>query len=84
MFKAELPVREAQIIQKSLDRIHVRYVPAVNFHKEAERSIAGRLRDRLGDVEVTFEQVSQVPRTSNGKFRAVLCELSPQELAGIK
>jgi len=80
VFKAQLPVREVQIIQESLREIRVRYVPAPDFDAEAERSIAQRLRERMGDsIVIAFEAVEQIPRTANGKFRAVICNLSPEE-----
>jgi len=75
VFKAQLPVREAQIIQETLTRVRVRFVPRPEFTTAAERSIAARLRARLGDIHVVFEPVEQIPRTSRGKFRAVVCEL---------
>ncbi len=76
VFKAHLPVREAQIIQEALDRIRVRYVPAPNFSADAGRSIIERLQARMGPVEVILEPVKEVPRTANGKFRAVISHIS--------
>lgn len=81
VFKSLLPVREAQIIQESLERVRVRYVPASDYTPEAGRSIIEGLRARMGPVEVVLESVDVVPRTANGKFRAVVCDLSPQDVA---
>lgn len=78
-FKSELPIREAQVIQETLNRVRVRYVPAAEFNQAAARSITERLQSRLGPLEVVLERVDEVPRTSNGKFRAVVCNL-PAEL----
>ncbi|MBI2374222.1 MAG: phenylacetate--CoA ligase family protein [Deltaproteobacteria bacterium] len=75
VFKADLPIREAQIVQEALDRIVVRLVPTRGFGSEHEASIADRLRERLGDVAVVFEHLDEVPRTSSGKFRAVVSKL---------
>ena len=74
-----LPVREAQIIQKALDQVWVRYVPASNFTPEAGRSIIKRLRERMGAVEVILEQMDKIPREDNGKFRPMVCNLSQAE-----
>jgi hypothetical protein len=30
-------------------------------------------------VEVILEPVAELPRTRNGKFRAVICDLPPEE-----
>lgn len=83
VFKARLPVREAQIIQEALDRILVRYVPAPEFTPEAGQSIIERLQARMGSVEVILEQMEEIPRGPNGKFRAVICKLSPEQKAEI-
>ncbi len=79
VFKKQLPICEAQIIQESLDRVRVRFVPAPDYCPEAGRSIIERLKARMGEVEVILEQVDVVPRTQNGKFRAVICNLSAEE-----
>ncbi len=79
VFKNDLPVLEAQIIQKSLRKILVRYVPAPEFNKQAARDLNERIRERMGDVEIEMEKVTKIPRTTRGKFRSVICELSPEE-----
>lgn len=83
VFKNDLPIIEAQIIQNSLKEINVKYVPAENFEQESTKDLAERLRERMGDIEVKFEQVTQIPRTDRGKFRAVICNLSAEEKAGL-
>jgi phenylacetate-CoA ligase len=74
-----LPVREAQIIQETIDKLKVRYVPASGFSSHTELSIIERLYARMGKVEVTMERVDAVPRGANGKFRAVISNLSKKE-----
>jgi phenylacetate-CoA ligase len=76
-----IPVREAQIVQESLDRIRVRYAPAPEFTAAWGEEIAARLRERMGAVEVVLESVQAVPRSANGKLQAVRCELEPAERA---
>lgn len=78
-FKSRLPILEAQVIQETLDRVRVKYVPAPEFKTGDEESIGDRLRERMGDIEVVYEALDEIPRTSNGKFRAVICNLSPEE-----
>jgi phenylacetate-CoA ligase len=75
VFKADLPIKMAQLVQESLAEIRVRYVPAAAFGPEHESEIVKQLRARLGDVAVTFEEVSDIPRTGAGKLRAVICNL---------
>jgi phenylacetate-CoA ligase len=75
-FKARLPVREAQIVQEAFDRVRVRYVAAPGFDGAAARSLVERLRSRLGEVQVELEEVAEVPREKNGKFRAVVSKIA--------
>lgn len=79
IFKGGLPVREAQIIQESLTRLKVIYVPDAQFRPGALNDLTERIRDRMGDVEVDYKEVSEIPRTSRGKFRAVVCELPAEQ-----
>ena len=79
VFKSALPIREAQIIQETLRRVRIRYVPTPSFSPEDGRSLVQRLRDRMGDVEVVLEAVDRIPRSANGKFRPVVCALPDDE-----
>jgi len=75
IFKSDLPIHEAQIIQEALDRVRVRYVPTPAFGPRHETVIIQRLRERMGSVKVVMEPTSRVPREPNGKFRAVVCKI---------
>ncbi len=79
VFKDDLPIREAQIIQERLDHFRILCVPAPGYGPEAERVLAERLRDRVGDVGVTVESVNEIARGASGKFRGVICKLPPQD-----
>jgi phenylacetate-CoA ligase len=83
IFKADLPIREAQIIQETLDRVRVRFVPAPGYRAEHGTLIVRRLCDRVGGVEVALEPVEAIPRSANGKLRAVISKvrLEPGALA---
>jgi phenylacetate-CoA ligase len=82
VFKAALPIREAQIVQPSLDRVIVRFVPAEGYTAAAGESIRDALRARMGPIAVALEPMEEIPRGPNGKFRAVICELPPAQRAG--
>jgi phenylacetate-CoA ligase len=73
------PVREAQIIQQSLDRIQVRYVPENGFDSLAQRTIHHRLIERLGPIQVDFEAAEWIRRGPNGKFQAVVSQLDDRK-----
>ena len=80
VFKEDLPIKEAQIIQERLDHFRILCIPAPGFGSDTERVLTERLRDRVGDVAVTVECVDAIARSSNGKFRAVICRLPPGDL----
>jgi phenylacetate-CoA ligase len=75
LFKSDLHIREAQIVQETLDQIRILVVPASNFTASDEVSIVQRLHDRVGNMTISFEVVENIPRTANGKFRAVISHL---------
>lgn len=79
VFKGQLPIREAQIIQEALNEVRVKYVRAPGCTAEGTQSIVTRLRERMGPVNVILEEVDCIPRSANGKFRAVICNLPRQE-----
>jgi phenylacetate-CoA ligase len=79
LFKGDLPIHEAQIIQEALDCVRVRYVPTSDFRPSHESMLTQRLRARMGGVKVVMEPMSELPRGPNGKFRAVISNLSKQE-----
>ena len=74
-----IPVRQAQIIQESIDRVRVRYVAAPEFTAEAGHTVAERLRQRMGDIQVELEAVPEIARSANGKLRAVICNIPTEE-----
>jgi phenylacetate-CoA ligase len=67
-----LPVRQGQIVQESVRRIRVRFIPAPAFTEDAGRTLVARIRDRLGDVDVVLDPVAELPRTAAGKVRAIV------------
>lgn len=76
IFKSSLPILEAQIIQESFTKVIIKFVPAPEYQPKDGQSIIERLRDRMGDIHVILESVSELPREANGKFRAVISKIS--------
>lgn len=79
VFKSDLNIREAQIVQEAFGRLKIRYVPTSAFGFKDAQEMKRRLEERMGSVEVVFEKVDQVPREANGKFRSVVSRLSREE-----
>lgn len=72
VFKADVPIRESQIVQEAIDRFLVRYVPAEGFQPEHELEMAQHLQDYVGTVQVRFEAMARIPRSANGKLKSVV------------
>ena len=66
-----------QVVQKSVDRVLVRYVAGQPLAPEREAVVQTRFREYLGDqVAVGFEHVSEIGRAPSGKFMLTLSEVS--------
>lgn len=65
-----------QVVQDSLDTIKVRVVPIRPLDNGARENLVARARSLVGpDMKVEIDVVRDIPRTRNGKFRAVVCNV---------
>jgi phenylacetate-CoA ligase len=72
VFKEQLDVAEAQILQETPAAIEVLVVPRQSWSEAAERGLLKEIRARLGDaIRVELRLTEEIPREPNGKFRAV-------------
>ena len=78
-----LSLRQSQIVQEQIDLLRVRVAPAEEFTPSIEQTIVDRLRERMGQVRIIVDKVDEVPRSANGKLRAVICNLSAAERLAI-
>jgi phenylacetate-CoA ligase len=73
VFKADFPIREAQIVQEAPNRLVVRVVPAPGWLPGHAEDLRRRVEMRVGgSMTVAVESVDGIPRTKAGKFRAVV------------
>ena len=76
IFKDQLRVAEAQILQETREAIEVRLVPRGAWDSASERDLLKEIRSRLGDeIRIELRPVDSIPREPNGKFRAVKSKL---------
>ena len=69
-------VYEAQVIQHDFWNFSVNIVGSPQFGKEDENLIISRMRGQLGPmVKINIIKVPSIPRSKNGKFKAVISEL---------
>ncbi len=77
VFKADLPIREAQVIQTALNHLEIRVVPEPGFSDSDVSTLVSRVKKITGDsmhVEVT--KVGSIPRGPNGKYRFIISMLN--------
>lgn len=84
IFKSHLPIKEAQIIQESLEQFRLKFVPEKNYDASDNGKIEDRLKEYLGDIKIMLEPVSHIPRTENGKFKAVISKLSDTQKKSLR
>ena len=77
VFKADMDVVSAQLIQESVNRLTVRIVRGESYADKHTRKIAQELRGRLGNsMALDFDFVHEIPRNSSGKFSFVVSKLA--------
>jgi phenylacetate-CoA ligase len=78
VFKS-LPIHEGQLIQEKIDLFRVRVVPASGYSEMTRQIITDRLLKPIGPVRVIVEETDFIPRTNNGKFKVVVCNIPVEE-----
>jgi len=71
----DLPIVEAQIIQTSLEHILIRVVPTSRYTRTDSETIIKRLLGRVGEMNIELELIEHIPRSANGKFRAIISQV---------
>jgi phenylacetate-CoA ligase len=72
IFKQQLDVAEAQILQEVTEAVEILVVPRPSYSRNSERGLLKEIRARVGDeIDVTIRLVERIPREPNGKLRAV-------------
>ncbi len=69
-------ILEAQIRQDRLDALTMLVVPSATFNDRTRETLQSNARYRLGDgVALEIQLVDSIPRTKNGKFKGVVCNV---------
>jgi phenylacetate-CoA ligase len=72
IFKGVLGLMEAQVVQEEPERFSINIVASESFTADQESKLLGHFRALVGDIPVAIHKVESIPRTSSGKFRAVI------------
>lgn len=76
VFKYADKIEESQIIQESVDEFVLRIVPGSGYTDDQANLVTEKLKDRVGeDISVEVELLDEIPKTSSGKFRAVISKV---------
>ena len=77
VFKGLQSIKETQIIQEDLDNVTLKIVPGDHYEERESEIIVYELKKRLGSqVAISVQIVQEIPRTSAGKFRAVISKVN--------
>jgi phenylacetate-coenzyme A ligase PaaK-like adenylate-forming protein len=79
VFKGIDNIREAQVIQEHLDLFIINIVPGDGFDSNDIIHLKKNMRNHVGSANVVVKLVDAIPRSTSGKFRAVICKLSASE-----
>lgn len=76
IFKGVEGILEAQIRQDDVDAVTMLVVPAATFGERTRTTLLRNARERLGgEVALELRTVAAIPRTANGKFKGVVCNV---------
>lgn len=76
VFKYADGIEESQIVQEAVDKFVLRVVPGERYTESQGEIVTERLKDRVGgDILVEVELLEEIPKTSAGKFRAVISKV---------
>jgi phenylacetate-CoA ligase len=83
VFTDQPNVKEGQVIQESRERLILRVVATARFSERDRQDLIARTERRLGPgIQVEVQEVSSIPRTRSGKFKAVVSLLEKERGLG--
>ncbi|HRH60639.1 MAG TPA: hypothetical protein PL045_08720, partial [Chitinophagaceae bacterium] len=75
VFYGLLSIKKSQVIQESPGSILVKVVTDGGLSKTDAATIQQRISYQLGDMNIAFEEVNEIPLNSNGKYQAVISKI---------
>jgi len=67
-------LREIQLVQESIDKVVIRYVPSEDFRPDKDEALILRtFQQSIGEpIHWLIEKVDEIPRTRAGKFKLII------------
>jgi phenylacetate-CoA ligase len=79
---ADRTVEQFQVVQESIDRLHIRIVPGPNYGPERRSIILGHIKEKMGEaLKVQLDEVDQIEPLPSGKHRFVVSKVPKQKQA---
>ena len=76
VFKDQVNITEAQIVQKSLDLVEFRIVKGKNYTQADEQVLTRDISEYLaGRIDYNIAYVAEIPKTKNGKMKFIVSEV---------
>ena len=76
VFKDQINIIEAQIVQKTLDLVEFRIVKGKNYTQEDEKTLKHDIEAYLaGKIGHKIIYVTEIPKTKNGKMKFIVSEV---------
>ncbi|WP_347175231.1 phenylacetate--CoA ligase family protein [Polaribacter uvawellassae] len=69
----------AQVIQEKIDCFRINLITTSSFNKKDETEIEKKIKNQLGNIQLIFEYLDQIPKNKNGKFQAVISKINFNE-----
>lgn len=78
-------VKELQLVQNHPSLVEVHIVPDHGYSTSDELILERELRKRVGQqMQISFHQVDTIPRTTSGKYRAVVSEVGSLPIEAVR
>lgn len=76
VFKDQVNITEAQIVQKSLDLVEFKIVKGKNYTQADEQVLTRDISEYLaGRIDYKIAYVEEIPKTKNGKMKFIVSEV---------
>jgi len=80
VFNGMKSVRQAQVIQEDAENITIKIVADEKLDSKEEQIMRERIISQLGDINIRFECVENIPLNKNGKFQAVMSKIKRKHI----
>ena len=68
-------ISKVQVVQHTYSNFHLNIIKSNNYNESTIKQIKKEFSERLGDINLTFDLVNEIPVNKNGKFQAVISKL---------